>query len=77
MVGDKEQKKPGIMPRSFNAIFDLIRENSNKFDFKVTNSMSPKYNKKKEPHVISLLSPVPVLPHPLTSGFDLYAGAVQ
>lgn len=36
MVGDKEQKNPGIMPRSFNAIFDMTRENSNKFDFKVT-----------------------------------------
>lgn len=36
MVGDKEQKNPGIMPRSFNAIFDMIQENSNKFDFKVT-----------------------------------------
>lgn len=77
MVGDKEQKKPGIMPRSFNAIFDLIRENSNKFDFKVTNSMSPKYNKKKESHIIFLVSSVPVLPHPFTSGFGLYAGAVQ
>ncbi|KAM8760480.1 putative LOC110439812 homolog [Acanthopagrus schlegelii] len=44
MVGDKEQKKPGIMPRSFNAIFDLIRENSNKFDFKVSTYMLELYN---------------------------------
>lgn len=35
MVGDKEQKNPGIMPRAFNAIFDIIQENSTKFDFKV------------------------------------------
>lgn len=41
MVGDKDQKSPGIMPRSFNAIFDIIRENSNKFDFKVPDSVSP------------------------------------
>uniref|UniRef100_A0A671W4L5 Si:dkey-96l17.6 n=1 Tax=Sparus aurata TaxID=8175 RepID=A0A671W4L5_SPAAU len=44
MVGDKEQKKPGIMPRSFNAIFDLMRENSNKFDFKVSAYMLELYN---------------------------------
>lgn len=36
MVGDKDQKNPGIMPRSFNAIFDLMRENKPRFDFKVT-----------------------------------------
>lgn len=41
MVGDKEQKNPGIIPRSFNAIFDIIRDNSTKFDFKVIDSMSP------------------------------------
>lgn len=41
MVGDKEQKNPGIMPRSFHAIFDIIRENGTKFDFKVTESLLP------------------------------------
>ncbi|XP_074495908.1 putative LOC110439812 homolog [Sebastes fasciatus] len=44
MVGDKEQKNPGIMPRSFNAIFDIIRESSTKFDFKVSAYMLELYN---------------------------------
>uniref|UniRef100_A0A3Q2FFY7 Kinesin-like protein n=1 Tax=Cyprinodon variegatus TaxID=28743 RepID=A0A3Q2FFY7_CYPVA len=34
MVGDKDQKNPGIMPRSFNAIFNIMQENTSKFDFK-------------------------------------------
>lgn len=38
MVGDKDQKNPGIIPRSFSAIFDIIQENNTKFDFKVTGS---------------------------------------
>uniref|UniRef100_A0A3B5B2S4 Kinesin-like protein n=1 Tax=Stegastes partitus TaxID=144197 RepID=A0A3B5B2S4_9TELE len=44
MVGDKEQKNPGIMPRSFNAIFEIIRENSAKFEFKVSAYMLELYN---------------------------------
>uniref|UniRef100_UPI0037E720A1 uncharacterized protein n=1 Tax=Semicossyphus pulcher TaxID=241346 RepID=UPI0037E720A1 len=44
MVGDKEQKNLGIMPRSFNAIFDFVRENSSKFDFKVSAYMLELYN---------------------------------
>ncbi|XP_033947136.1 uncharacterized protein [Pseudochaenichthys georgianus] len=44
MVGDKDQKNPGIMPRSFNAIFDIIRESSTKFDFKVSAYMLELYN---------------------------------
>ncbi|XP_041642946.1 kinesin-like protein KIN-14I [Cheilinus undulatus] len=44
MVGDKEQKNPGIMPRSFNAIFDFIQENRSKFDFKVSAYMLELYN---------------------------------
>ncbi|XP_028269721.1 putative LOC110439812 homolog [Parambassis ranga] len=44
MVGDKEQKNPGIMPRSFNAMFDIIQQNSNKFDFKVSAYMLELYN---------------------------------
>ncbi|XP_060895028.1 uncharacterized protein LOC132974770 [Labrus mixtus] len=44
MVGDKEQKNLGIMPRSFNAIFDFIQENSSKFDFKVSAYMLELYN---------------------------------
>lgn len=44
MVGDKEKKNPGIMPRSFNAIFDIIRENNTKFNFKVSAYMLELYN---------------------------------
>ncbi|KAF0033480.1 hypothetical protein F2P81_013546 [Scophthalmus maximus] len=44
MVGDKELKSPGIMPRSFHAIFDIIGENSTKFDFKVSAYMLELYN---------------------------------
>ncbi|KAK7934228.1 hypothetical protein WMY93_005124 [Mugilogobius chulae] len=44
MVGDKEKKNPGIMPRSFNAIFDIIRENNTKFEFKVSAYMLELYN---------------------------------
>lgn len=68
MVGDKEQKNPGIMPRSFNAIFDIIQENSSKFDFKVRTSHYP-------PPLVFL----PLI-HVLCdspSGFSLYARAVQ
>ncbi|XP_065672562.1 kinesin-related protein 2 isoform X3 [Hydra vulgaris] len=34
MIGDKEQKFPGIAPRSFQAIYALINENKKKFSFK-------------------------------------------
>ncbi|XP_034025701.1 kinesin-like protein KIN-14I isoform X2 [Thalassophryne amazonica] len=44
MVGDKDQRNPGIMPRSFNAIFDIIKENSTKFEFKVSVYMLELYN---------------------------------
>ncbi|KAF3696001.1 Kinesin-like protein KIFC3 [Channa argus] len=44
MVGDKEQKNPGIIPRSFDAMFDIIRDNSTKFDFKVSAYMLELYN---------------------------------
>lgn len=43
MVGDKEQKNPGIIPRAFNAMFDIMRENSSKFSFKVADIISPAY----------------------------------
>ncbi|XP_069555833.1 uncharacterized protein [Brachyistius frenatus] len=46
MVGDKEQKNPGIMPRSFTAIFDIVQDNSSKFDFKVSAYMLELYNDK-------------------------------
>ncbi|KAL0979662.1 hypothetical protein UPYG_G00187930 [Umbra pygmaea] len=44
MVGDKDQKSPGIMPRSFNAIFDIIQENETKFECKVSAYMLELYN---------------------------------
>ncbi|XP_057300384.1 early endosome antigen 1-like [Hydractinia symbiolongicarpus] len=33
MIGDKEQKSPGIAPRAFKAIYELIEENKKKFSF--------------------------------------------
>ncbi|XP_047448267.1 kinesin-like protein KIN-14E [Mugil cephalus] len=53
MVGDKEQKNPGIMPRSFNAIFDIMRENSSKFNFKVSAYMLELYNDKLQDLFVS------------------------
>ncbi|KAM3611456.1 uncharacterized protein V6R79_018819 [Siganus canaliculatus] len=54
MVGDKDQKNPGIMPRSFNAIFDIIQENSTKFDFKVSTYMLELYNDRLQDLFVSL-----------------------
>lgn len=47
MVGDKDLKNPGIMPRAFNAIFDVMQENSSRFTFKVANNTSPQRNSPK------------------------------
>ncbi|XP_072289953.1 uncharacterized protein [Eucyclogobius newberryi] len=44
MVGDRERKNLGIMPRSFNAIFDIINENNTKLSFKVSAYMLELYN---------------------------------
>ncbi|KAL4593549.1 kinesin-like calmodulin-binding protein, partial [Arapaima gigas] len=46
MVGDKELKNPGIMPRAFRAIFDIIQENASKFHFKVSTYMLELYNER-------------------------------
>ncbi|XP_042277167.1 kinesin-like protein KIN-14E [Thunnus maccoyii] len=54
MVGDKEQKSPGIMPRSFKAIFDIIQENSPKFSFKVSTYMLELYNDRLQDLFVSL-----------------------
>ncbi|TMS03775.1 Kinesin-like protein KIN-14E [Larimichthys crocea] len=54
MVGDKDQKNPGIMPRSFNAIFDIIQENRAKFEFKVSAYMLELYNDKLQDLFVSL-----------------------
>jgi len=35
VIGDKEQKFPGIAPRAFQQLFELLGENKNKFDFRV------------------------------------------
>ncbi|XP_062398256.1 uncharacterized protein si:dkey-96l17.6 [Sardina pilchardus] len=44
MVGDKHLKNPGIIPRTFNKIFDIIHENEAKFDIKVSAYMLELYN---------------------------------
>ncbi|XP_030647680.1 putative LOC110439812 homolog [Chanos chanos] len=44
MVGDKERKNPGIIPRTFTKIFDIIQENQSKFEFKVSAYMLELYN---------------------------------
>nr|XP_015222034.1 PREDICTED: kinesin-like calmodulin-binding protein homolog [Lepisosteus oculatus] len=36
MIGDKELKNPGVIPRAFQRMFHIIEENKMKFDFKVT-----------------------------------------
>ncbi|XP_034451449.1 kinesin-like protein KIN-14E [Hippoglossus hippoglossus] len=54
MVGDKEQKNPGILPRSFHAMFDIIRENSTKFDYKVSAYMLELYNDRLQDLFVSL-----------------------
>lgn len=36
MIGDKEQSNPGLAPRAFNRIFDLVEKNKQKFSFKVS-----------------------------------------
>ncbi|CAL8330262.1 unnamed protein product [Arctogadus glacialis] len=44
MVGDKEYRSPGIMPRAFTAMFDIIKDNSTRFDCKVSAYMLELYN---------------------------------
>ncbi|XP_066567848.1 putative LOC110439812 homolog [Amia ocellicauda] len=46
MVGDKELKTPGVMPRAFSRIFNIIEENRTKFDFKVSAYMLELYNER-------------------------------
>ena len=43
MIGDKEQNHPGIAPRSFKAIYELIEENSGKFSFSTSIYMMELY----------------------------------
>ncbi|XP_066509738.1 uncharacterized protein [Hoplias malabaricus] len=44
MVGDREHKIPGIIPRTFTKVFEIIQENETKFEFKVSASMLELYN---------------------------------
>ncbi|XP_041465181.1 myosin-10-like [Lytechinus variegatus] len=46
MIGDKEQKFPGIAPRAFTKIYELIEENKSKFSFRVYSYMLELYNDK-------------------------------
>ncbi|XP_056135934.1 uncharacterized protein si:dkey-96l17.6 [Lampris incognitus] len=54
IVGDKEQRNPGIMPRAFTAIFDIIQENRTKFEFKVSAYMLELYNDRLQDLFVSL-----------------------
>ncbi|XP_061586205.1 uncharacterized protein si:dkey-96l17.6 [Cololabis saira] len=53
MVGDKDQKNPGLMPRSFNTIFNVLQENSPKFYFKVSAYMLELYNDRLQDLLVS------------------------
>ncbi|XP_074649983.1 uncharacterized protein LOC141905115 [Tubulanus polymorphus] len=46
MIGDREGNFPGIAPRAFNRIYDLIEENKSKFTFSVSVYMMELYNDK-------------------------------
>ncbi|KAK3096468.1 hypothetical protein FSP39_000498 [Pinctada imbricata] len=46
MIGDRDGNFPGIAPRAFNRIFDLIHEQRNKFTITVTSYMLELYNDK-------------------------------
>uniref|UniRef100_A0A671KKK0 Si:dkey-96l17.6 n=1 Tax=Sinocyclocheilus anshuiensis TaxID=1608454 RepID=A0A671KKK0_9TELE len=35
MVGDRDRRNPGIIPRTFTKIFEIIQDNESKFEFKV------------------------------------------
>lgn len=39
MVGDRDRRNPGIIPRTFTKIFEIIQDNESKFEFKVHISM--------------------------------------
>ncbi|XP_041957219.1 kinesin-like protein KIN-14E [Alosa sapidissima] len=53
MVGDKHLKNPGIIPRTFNKIFDIIHENEAKFDIKVSAYMLELYNERLQDLFVS------------------------
>ncbi|XP_051876604.1 uncharacterized protein si:dkey-96l17.6 [Pristis pectinata] len=44
MIGEKEKSNPGIIPRAFKRIFQIVDENYTKFTFKVSAYMLELYN---------------------------------
>ncbi|KAL8610796.1 hypothetical protein ACOMHN_016779 [Nucella lapillus] len=46
MIGDRDQRFPGVAPRAFERIFELAKENRGKFDMCVTTYMLELYNDK-------------------------------
>ncbi|XP_006814030.1 uncharacterized protein LOC100373912 [Saccoglossus kowalevskii] len=46
MIGDSDHKYPGIAPRAFTQIFNLLEQNKKKFSYKVTTYMLELYNDK-------------------------------
>ncbi|XP_067885112.1 uncharacterized protein si:dkey-96l17.6 [Heterodontus francisci] len=44
MIGEKERANPGIIPRAFKGIFQIIDENQTKFTFKILAYMLELYN---------------------------------
>ncbi|XP_022099013.1 myosin-9-like [Acanthaster planci] len=46
MIGDREGNFPGIAPRAFDKIFEVIEENKSKFSFRVETYMLELYNDK-------------------------------
>ncbi|ROI27739.1 Kinesin-like protein KIN-14E [Anabarilius grahami] len=44
MVGDRDRRNPGIIPRTFTKIFEIIQDNESKFEFKVSAYMLELYN---------------------------------
>ncbi|XP_056312884.1 uncharacterized protein si:dkey-96l17.6 [Danio aesculapii] len=44
MVGDKDRRNPGLIPRTFTRIFEIIQDNESKFEFKVSAYMLELYN---------------------------------
>ncbi|KAI2664762.1 Kinesin-like protein KIN-14E [Labeo rohita] len=44
MVGDRDRRNPGIIPRTFTKIFEIIHDNESKFEFKVSAYMLELYN---------------------------------
>ncbi|XP_059398969.1 uncharacterized protein LOC132131060 [Carassius carassius] len=46
MVGDRDRRNPGIIPRTFTKIFEIIQDNESKFEFKVSAYMLELYNER-------------------------------